>query len=195
MGGRRQNTRDLKPGIYIIGKGITEQYYFSHLRELYKLNCKIRPRLFKITSIKEMETKIEDLLSGDVFIICVFDADVSQYNAVERERLENLYKNYGEHENVLICDSLPSIEFWFLIHYIDTNKVFNSSELKSYLKNYIPNYETSKAFLEKDKWVKELCSDNKLNIAIERAKRCNDKSGSYSNLYKAFKILIENKRS
>jgi hypothetical protein len=54
MGGRRQNTRDLKPGIYIIGEGITEQYYFSHLRELYKLNCKIRPRLFKITSIKEM---------------------------------------------------------------------------------------------------------------------------------------------
>lgn len=47
MGGRRQNTRDLKPGIYIIGEGITEQYYFSHLRELYKLNCKIRPRLFK----------------------------------------------------------------------------------------------------------------------------------------------------
>jgi hypothetical protein len=27
MGGRRQNTRDLKPGIYIIGEGITEQYY------------------------------------------------------------------------------------------------------------------------------------------------------------------------
>ena len=58
MGGRRQNTRDLKPGIYIIGEGITEQYYFSHLRELYKLNCKDKTSLVQNYKYKGVDINL-----------------------------------------------------------------------------------------------------------------------------------------
>jgi hypothetical protein len=194
MSGRRQKTRDLKPGIYIVGEGITEQYYFSHIKKILDLNCRVKPRFFGNTSIKELDKKIERLLLDDVIIICVFDADVSQYNSAEKKRLKALYKKYGNNENVLLCDSLPSIEFWFLIHYLDTNRIFkNSNEVEELLKTYISNYKKTEVFLEKEKWVKDLCSENQLAEAIKRASQYQYESGSYSNVYKAFEILFKNK--
>lgn len=84
----------------------------------------------------------------------------------------------------------PSIEFWFLIHFLDTNRRFqNSSETETLLKNYIEGYRKTKTFLEKEKWVADLCSDGKLETAIQRAKQYSDRSGSYSNVYKAFEML------
>lgn len=196
MSRRKQRTRNLKPGIYIVGEGITEQYYFSHIKKIFNLNCKIKPRFFGNSSIKELDKKIDRLLLDDVFIICVFDTDVSQYNSSEKARLKALYNKYDKNKNVLLCDSLPSIEFWFLIHFIDTNKKFNNSnETEELLKTYIVDFEKTKAFLEKEKWVEDLCSNDKLNDAIQKAHRYQDKNGSYSNVFKAFKILFKNKMS
>ncbi len=194
MGKRKKNTRSIKPGIYIIGEGITEQYYLNHVKRIFRLNYIIKPRFFGNSSILELERKIETLLPDDVFVICVFDADVSNYNEAERQRLELLYETYGDNSNVLLCDSLPSIEFWFLIHFLDTNRRFqNSSETETLLKNYIEGYRKTKAFLEKEKWVADLCSDGKLETAIQRAKQYSNRAGSYSNLYKAFEMLFENR--
>lgn len=196
MSRRRQKVRNLKPGIYIVGEGITEQYYFSHIKKIFNLNCQIKPRFFGNSSIKELDKKIERLLLDDVYVICVFDADVSQYNSSEKVRLEELYRKYGKNKNVLLCDSLPSIEFWFLIHYIDSNRKFiNSNETEEVLRNYIVDYEKTKTFLVKEKWVEDLCSENKLNDAIQKTVRYQDKNGSYSNVFKAFEILFKNKRS
>ncbi|MCE5177850.1 MAG: RloB family protein [Porphyromonadaceae bacterium] len=194
MARRKKNTRSIKPGVYIIGEGITEQYYLSHVKRIFRLNYIVKPRFFGNSSILELEKKIEALLPDDVLIICVFDADVSKYNEAEKQRLELLYKIYGNSPNVLLCDSLPSIEFWFLIHFLDTNRRFqNSSETETLLKIYIASYRKTRTFLEKEKWVTDLCSDGKLEHAIHRAKQYSDRSGSYSNLYKAFEMLFENK--
>ena len=35
MGGRKQKMRKPKPGIYIVGEGITEQYYFAHIKKIF----------------------------------------------------------------------------------------------------------------------------------------------------------------
>ncbi len=195
MGGRKKSTRAIKPGIYIIGEGLTEQYYLSHVKRIFRFNCIIKPRFFGSSSILDLDKKIAGLLSDDVYIICVFDADISKYNEVERLRLEQLSRTYGKTPNVLLCDSLPSIEFWFLIHFLDTNREFiNSNEAETLLQNYIEGYSKTKTFLEKEKWVADLCSDNKLETAIERAKRYSKRSGgSYSNLFKAFEMLFKNR--
>jgi hypothetical protein len=39
MGGRKQKMKEPKSGIYIIGEGITEQYYFSHIKRMLGFNC------------------------------------------------------------------------------------------------------------------------------------------------------------
>ena len=190
MGGRKQKMREPKPGIYIVGEGITEQYYFAHIKRIFGYQCTIKPRFFGNTNIAEMRKKIEELLRDDIFVICVFDADVSTHNESERRKLEQLQHKYRKNKNLVFCDSLPSIEFWFLLHYLDTNRQFiDSHEAETVLKRYIPEYEKTTSFLEKEKWVRDLSSTNKLNQAIERAKRFESKHGSYSKVYRAFEVL------
>jgi peptidase E len=104
--------------------------------------------------------------------------------------LNSLLKKYSRKENVVFCDSLPSVEYWFLLHYENTNKHFNNSEaVERDLRKYLLNFEKSTLFLEKEKWVVDLCADNKLETAIERARYFGNKSPSYSNIYKAFEIF------
>jgi hypothetical protein len=57
------------------------------------------------------------------------------------------------------------------------------------LKRYINDYEKTAQFLEKEKWVHDLCSGDKLSQAIERSKRFEPEHGSYTNVHKAFDIL------
>lgn len=192
MGGRKQKMRKTKPGIYIVGEGITEQYYFSHIKKLLGVHCTIKPRFFGNTSIAEMRKKIEELLHGDIFIICVFDADVATRNESERKKLEQLQNKYRKNKNVLFCKSLPSIEYWFLLHYEHTNRYFKDAKVVEVaLKKHISNYEKTTQFLEKEKWVQDLCSEDKLNQAIERSKGFDPEHGSYTNVHEAFDVLLK----
>jgi hypothetical protein len=194
MGGRKQKFREAKSGIYIIGEGITEQYYFLHVKKLFGFRCTIKPRFFGNTSIAGMKTKIEELLRGDIFVICVFDLDVSMHNESERRKLELLQNKYRKNKNLLFCNSFPSIEYWFLLHHENTNRHFKDSKaVETALRKYINNYEKTAQFLEKEKWVYNLCAENKLKQAVERAKITTDKGKSWSNIWKAIEILEENK--
>jgi hypothetical protein len=190
MGGRKQKIREPKSGIYIVGEGITEQYYFSHIKKLFGFHCTIKPRFFGNTSISEMKKKIEELLRSDIFVICVFDADVSLHNKSERRKLSQLQNKYKKHGNLLFCSSLPSIEFWFLLHYLDTGRHFrDAKEAEIALRRYVQDYDKTTAFLEKEKWVRNLCADNKLELAVQRARKYTEDTGSYSNVYKVFEVL------
>jgi hypothetical protein len=195
MGGRKQKIREPKSGIYIVGEGITEQYYFSHIKKIFGFHCTIKPRFFGNTSIAEMRKKIEELLRGDIFVICVFDADVAAHNESERKKLEQLQNKYRKNKNLLFCNSLPSIEYWFLLHYENTNRHFKDAKAaETALKKYISDYEKTAQFLEKEKWIRDLCSENKLSQAIERSKRFEPEYGSYTNVHEAFEILLNDMR-
>ncbi|KAA6328919.1 hypothetical protein EZS27_022225 [termite gut metagenome] len=191
MGGRKQKIREPKSGIYIIGEGITEQYYFLHLKNLFGFHCTIKPRFFGNTSIVEMKKKIEELLREDVCVVCVFDADVYVWNESERKKLEQLQNKYKKNKNLLICNSLPSIEFWFLLHYVNTNRHFkDAKDAEIALRKHIQEYSKTTVFLEKEKWVKDLCSEGKMELAMERAKKCTKDDGSYTNMDEALKLLM-----
>lgn len=139
-----------------------------------------------------MERKISEVLEGGGIAICVFDTDVSKRSETENKKLKTLLKKYGKRKNVIFCNSLPSIEYWFLIHYENTNRHFDSSKsVEREIRKYLLNFEKSSQFLEKEKWVVDLCADNKLKTAINRAKNFGDSSPSYSNVYKAFDFLMK----
>jgi len=192
MGGRKQKIREPKPGIYIVGEGITEQYYFSHLKRLYGFHCTIKPRFFGNSSIADMKKKIEELLRGDILVICVFDADISVHNISERKKLEQLQNKYRNNKNLLFCSSLPAIEYWFLLHYEHTNRHFKDAKAAEVaLKKYINDYEKTAHFLEREKWVSDMCAENKLKQATERANNFDPKSESFTNVQIAINILFK----
>jgi hypothetical protein len=185
MGGRRKRNLDLRGSVFVIGEGITEQHYFTHLKHLKKYKCVVKPRFFGKTSIDEIEKSVKKLLQGEVSVICVFDADVSERNIVEKEKLNRFKKEYQRNKNVLICDSLPSIEFWFLLHFVKTTKHFqNSKAVERELKKFISDYNKTDNYLKNSRWVEQLIE--KLEIACDNAKSIGQIAGSsYSNIFKA----------
>lgn len=178
----------LKESVYIIGEGATEKYYFQHLKRLRKYNCTVRPRFFsKKNTIFYLEKQTQELLAGGVTVICAFDADVAQRNRDEAKLLKDFKKRYKSNKNVVICDSLPSIEFWFLLHFKKTNKLFSDYKaIRNELAKHIPNYDKTEKFLKKDEWVKILILNQ--DIAVINAKKI-PSTGSYSNIYKAIELL------
>lgn len=193
MGKRKQKFKQQISGIVILGEGITEKYYFTHLKNLKGFKCTIRPRFFCNTCMDDIAKNIIDALLGNATVICVFDADVASRNEVENQKLETLRNKYIKNRNVIFCDSLPSIEYWFLLHYKDTCPNYpNSATILRDLKKAMPAYEKTETFLEKEKWVIDMSTNKgKLLLAMERAEKYNHRQASYSEIYKAINKLNE----
>lgn len=190
MARRIENRKQQNHSVTILGEGLTEQYYFTHIRTLFGFHYTIRPYYFSVTSLTEMDKKISEAIVDGGFAIAVFDADVSSRNEAEKKKLETIRKKYAKKKNVILCDSMTSIEYWFLLHFENTNRYFkDSAATEQELKKYITDYEKKVKFLQNIKWVEDLCAGEKLGTAINRAKTFDHDSESYSNVYKAFELL------
>lgn len=187
MGRRIKSINLRKPVPSVAGPGITEQYYFKYIRSLTEFNFKIKPQYFQTLTYTQFENIVEKELSDKRTIICVFDMDETRNKVPEKKKYQAFIQKYASNPLVIICESMPSIEYWFLLHYLNTNKYyFDAKTIERELRKYLKNYKKAEHYLENENWVKELCSDNKLNAAIERAKRFGVAGKSYSNIYKAF---------
>ncbi|MBO7068605.1 MAG: RloB domain-containing protein [Bacteroidaceae bacterium] len=189
----RQERELRRSRITVIGEGLTERWYFNHLRTVmgYRYDCK--PRFFTHQSYQEMRKLIDSVLQNDGIAVCVCDADITLSNPEEKKRLEEMKQAYATEEGkVFICDSMPSIEFWFLLHYLETSKQFRTSdEVAQVLRRYMPTFQKHSTFLEKIQWVKDLCAGDKLQQAYTRAEAFgkNPEATYYSNIYTAIKLF------
>lgn len=101
-----------------------------------------------------------------------------------------MWRKYAKNPNVILCDSMPSIEFWFLLHYLNTNRYFaTSDDVITLLRRFIPDFSKHQSFLSKETWVSALLSDNRLNTALENANAIGTEGESYSKLPKLFEII------
>lgn len=190
---RKIKPREQKPVIpTIVGAGITEQYYFTHLKSIAGCQVKIRPRYFGQEDIYQLTKKIENVLKEGGKVIAVFDADVALWRGDEMAKLEALKSKYERNPNVIICDSLPSIEYWFLLHFANIHRLFTTSEgVTKELRKYIPFYDKTAKFLSNPNWVETLCADNKIRTALQNAAK-SEEGQSYTNLPKGLEILLPN---
>ena len=195
MSRRSKSFINTRTGIVIVGEGITEQYYFLHLKKLKGFHCTVEPRMQRNTSISSLEKKIKEHVQNDIHVICVFDADVAGADPSVRKKLNDFKKKYGKHRNVTLCDSLPTIEYWFLLHFSarKTTACTSASVIKR-LKRHIENYEKTKKFLKNPKWVEEMTDGSgNLQNAIHKAKKeaCAERPVHcpYTNVYKAILLL------
>lgn len=171
----------------IIGAGITEQWYFTHLKALRGYRIKIRPRFFGTETAAGLDKKIEEVLRDEGIAICVYDADVSTWNEAERKKLAALQKKYDGNASVLLCDSMPSIEYWFLLHYKHTTRHFGTSKaVIKELRKYLPQYDKTEQFLGNQKWVEEMTGEGRQEQAREYAEKMDTTGGSYTRVNKVF---------
>jgi hypothetical protein len=169
----------------VLGDGQTEQYYLEHLKAIGGYNYSIRPLLFNSITIEKAISLIKDLLEDGydmVIYLTDYDTIVNQNKEVVFQKLTDKYKNSRK---VMICETMPSIEFWFLLHFQKTTREFrNAEEATCLLLKHIRGYSKDESFLRKSKWVEDLCSDEKLNKAIAfagdvLAQKTNEEVGSH----------------
>lgn len=164
------------PRYTLICEGATEQHYFEHLNKLGKTSVTIKNNnCKKNTKTDDIEYKIKEVLANHGRALCVFDDDV--------EEIRNFLDKYKNNKRVLICNSMPSIEYWFLLHYEEKYGTMTSKEVLTNLKKYVINYDKTEHFLKQPSWV-EAMSKN-LDSACQRARNNTDKQ-SYTNVYKIF---------
>ena len=179
---RQQNS----PIPTIIGAGKTEQWYFTHLQRIFGYRVKVRPRFFGQEDIFQLTKKVESVIQDGGIAIAVFDADVASWDEKERKKLDDFRKKYDKHESVIICDSLPSIEYWFLLHFADIHRLFPTSHsVCKELEKFIDGYDKTDEYLSREKWVRQLCESGSMDTALERAGACLENQ-SYTNLPLAF---------
>lgn len=179
-----------KPMPTIIGAGIIEQWYFTHLKFLYDYQIKVRPRFFGNETADGMAKKIAEVLNDGGMAICVFDADVSTWNEEEKKKLDKLRVKYAKNKNVILCDSLPAVEYWFLLHYENTNRFLGTSKAAMQaLRKYMPDYDKTDSFLSNRRWVAEMSGEGKQDVACSRAEQFGNEGQSYSMIYKVFDAI------
>ena len=188
---RKESTTQVREAIpTIIGAGITEKWYFTHLQAKYRVRMKIRPRFFGKETVFTLEKKLTEVLKDGGRAIIVFDADVSTWNKAEKERLETMRSKYANNKRVLLCDSMPSIEYWFLLHYANTNRHFGTSKaVITELVKHIREFDKTETFLKNQKWVDDMSDDGRIEAAAQRAIAFGTESESYTNVWKAIQEL------
>ena len=211
--GADEGTREISPldPFVVSGGKNTERYYFAHISAVsnnYKFN--IRPKYFGDESAytEVFPKRIAEILSknADAKIFCVFDMDT-----VVKYGLQDKHKDFVDaldseikSGQVVLCESMPSFEFWLLLHFTDYSGLLRNYEevadlLAPYIKQYFPDSGKrlkkllkSERYVQNPTWVKRLLEEGKLEQAIERAKICIDRENnekgkhSYTNVFKSF---------
>lgn len=190
---RRREIRQMRePLPTVIGAGITEKWYFRYLKSLCGYKMEVKPKYFGSDTAYSMQKLVDNVLSMGGKAICIFDMDTTHWDAAEKDRKEQFVKLYANHPDVILCDSMPSIEYWFLLHFEKTNKHFgNSDKVIEVLKHYMP-YEKRERFLENSSWVRQLLADERMQKAIDNSRELGSSGESYTNIPKAIAFLSEN---
>lgn len=204
---------ELYPFLISGGKN-TERYYFIHINDKTEYKFNIKPKYFGDESsyTEVFPKRIQEILNtnNDAKIFCVFDWDTIFENETELNKYKAFEKAFETEildGIVTLCPSMPSIEYWFLLHFEDTTRLLNgygkvAGVLTHYIKPCFSNPKEklkkllkSKKYLEDATWVENLCANGKLELAMERAEK-NIKAAveagklyeqSYSYVYKVFK--------
>lgn len=194
-----RNRKPIKPTnkrIAVVGDGQTEKIYFDKLKEVESLrNVSLKPDLPKNAgSYKGVFNKAESLYAeGYDEVYCLIDIDkVLSDNTLAKYLTD---KKRIKKKGIIIFESNPCIEFWFLLHYVRTTKTFSNCEsAEKELQKYFPNYVKNQDYLVQSNIYKIL----KVNLlkAIENGEWIennlieNDYNSSKSEIFKLIKILL-----
>ena len=157
----RKNRNLVVPTFSFVVEGETEIWYLQMLkRNEQKLRINIEPKLPQRKSIEEQYHLVTSLAKREyskIFWIIDLDVIIKESRVNQKDNLtplqrlikckEELKKNY---KNVTVIINNPCLEFWFLLHYKETSKLFNTcNEAAKELKKYLQDYEKTQKYYTK----------------------------------------------
>ena len=210
-----EGKRDIGPlyPFLISGGTNTERWYFVHINDITDYKFNIIPEYFGDESsyTEVFPKRIKGILEKniDAKVFCVFDWDTifnNDDNLAKHKAFENEIQADIDNGKVILCPSMPSIEYWFLLHFQNYTELIKTNGnaigiLAPHIKTWFSSDKKLSKILKSEKyiksphWVENLCADGKLELAIQRAennintaKENNDLDNqSYTYVYKLFK--------
>ena len=199
-------TKPFKNTVLCFCEGETEKVYLTCLKkDRYKnVHIELKPQIsnadFEKTfkDIKHQLAKPKKTNYKYIFYVLDMDAiynqnQIDEYNR-QKERIKSLVQ---AKERLTIIESRPCIEFWFLLHYKNTDKCFvNCDEIIVELCKYIPEYCKNQNYIASlyEKLKDKLETARQNSEAICKKERVDNEDYSYTQMHKLIQILDDLKK-
>ena len=157
---RSRYKRKLKTTYSIIVDGKTEVWYFQMMKKHEKLpRIDIKPELPKKKKLSDQYQSV--LQNGKIYdqVIWIVDFDtILKENAETKKGQQSTlhqFRVYVEklkrQKNIKVFVNTPCLEYWILLHFLETNKYFPKCERveKSLKKSYLTDYQKTEGYFKK----------------------------------------------
>lgn len=185
---RQSKRRNLRYSVALVGDGFSESIYFTDFRDTERPEgLKIIPdfpgRIGSYSGVLDRAISLKKDYHR-VYAMVDMDAVISQQQGQQYQR----HKRAAERQGVIILENNPCFEFWLLLHFQQTGRMFqNCEQVITLLRRHIPDYNKGLKFLEKLRLFATL--RDLLPQAIENAARLEHGRGDHDPLYPRAEIF------
>ncbi len=198
---RKTNKVQSNKTVLIVVEGQTEFIYFSEMNIFERIpGITILPKTSSHSDIKHvLETALKECDSGVYDSIwCVFDKDTFEQDNIDGKMARLLNKVLSK--GIMVADSMPSFEVWFLSHYQRPRFYYNDQDaVIEELRKYIVDYSKDKKWLERKNLYRLLKQNQSIAVencsTLEELIKDYDERCTYCNVNKLVLEVLEEKKN
>jgi hypothetical protein len=135
--------------------GECELWYLQLLKQQENPNIHLEPKLPHKKSLKDQFNLVLSLSEESEKVFWIIDLDNILKETQESKKgtksalqeFQGLYNRCQNNANIIVIVNNPCLEFWYLLHFEQTAKYFQSYEqLENVLKQHLPEYEKAERY-------------------------------------------------
>ena len=149
-----------KQSFAVVVDGETEYWYLEMLkRNEPNIPFKIRPQILQKKNIDQQYELVTELSEEEYDkVFWIVDLDVLLKEEREKrnstsplQQFLNYYKSLSKQQKIVVIVNNPCLEYWFLLHFQKTNKVFTAcTDAEKQVSQHLEGYEKTEKFFKKD---------------------------------------------
>ena len=157
---RRGEKRQTQQAFAVVVDGETEYWYLQMLKHNEpNIPFKIKPQILQKKNIKQQYELVTDLSEEEYDkVFWIVDLDVLLKEEREKrnstsplQQFLNYYKSLSKQKKIVVIVNNPCLEYWFLLHFQKTNKVFTDcTDAEKQVSQHLEGYEKTEKFFKKD---------------------------------------------
>ena len=159
---RTKEKRQTREAFAVVVDGETEKWYLQMLvKNETNISSNIKPHIPKNKDIDEQYKLVRDLSKKEEEYDKVFwivDLDVLLKEEREKKNSTSSLQKFLEYwgklskqKKIVVIVNNPCLEYWFLLHFQMTNKVFTScADAEKQVSQHLKGYEKTEKFFKKD---------------------------------------------
>ena len=149
-----------KQSFAVVVDGETEYWYLQMLKHNEpNIPFKIKPQILQKKNIDQQYELVTELSEEEYDkVFWIVDLDVLLKEEREKrnstsplQQFLNYYKSLSKQKKIVVIVNNPCLEYWFLLHFQKTNKVFTAcTDAEKQVSQHLEGYEKTEKFFKKD---------------------------------------------